>query len=218
MQRTELLQLCATACSESFPNEVLATVISRILGTILSRETDHIEIQTQGGVVYEVEVPLTVLTRLPLVGSTLELRTAQVVTDSSVALYGFLDVHERRLFQRLLNASGVGPKLALTMMSTYSSERLARALVEKDVTALQQVNGIGKKKAEKIALDLADKVDDLVLVTPSSPESVGVAQEAVQALVALGYSFGDADDAVRAVLEAGAPNDTEDLIRRALAS
>tara|TARA_Y100000588_G_scaffold346806_1_gene395056 strand:- start:2494 stop:2901 length:408 start_codon:yes stop_codon:yes gene_type:complete len=135
-----------------------------------------------------------------------------------MALYGFLDVHERRLFQRLLNASGVGPKLALTMMSTYSSERLARALVEKDVTALQQVNGIGKKKAEKIALDLADKVDDLVLVTPSSPESVGVAQEAVQALVALGYSFGDADDAVRAVLEAGAPNDTEDLIRRALAS
>ena len=193
-------------------------MISRILGTILSRETDHIEIQTQGGVVYEVEVPLTVLTRLPLVGSTLELRTAQVVTDSSVALYGFLDVHERRLFQRLLNASGVGPKLALTMMSTYSSERLARALVEKDVTALQQVNGIGKKNAEKIALDLADKVDDLVLVTPSSPESVGVAQEAVQALVALGYSFGDADDAVRAVLEAGAPNDTEDLIRRALAS
>jgi len=192
-------------------------VISRIRGTILSRETDRVEIQTQGGVVYEVEIPLTVLTRLPLAGNVLELRTAQVVTDSSVALYGFLDAHERTLFQRLLNASGVGPKLALTMMSTYTSERLARALVEKDITALQQVSGIGKKKAEKIALDLADKVDDLVLVMPSSPESAGTAQEAVQALVALGYSFGDADEAVRAVLEAGTPNDTEELIRRALA-
>lgn len=192
-------------------------MISRIRGTILSRETDRVEIQTQGGVVYEVEIPLTVLTRLPLAGNVLELRTAQVVTDSSVALYGFLDAHERTLFQRLLNASGVGPKLALTMMSTYTSERLARALVERDITALQQVSGIGKKKAEKIALDLADKVDDLVLVMPSSPESAGTAQEAVQALVALGYSFGDADEAVRAVLEAGTPNDTEELIRRALA-
>lgn len=192
-------------------------MISRVRGTIMSRETDRVEIQTQGGVVYEVEIPLTVLTRLPLTGNVLELRTAQVVTDSSVALYGFLDAHERTLFQRLLNASGVGPKLALTMMSTYTSERLARALVEKDVVALEQVSGIGKKKAEKIVLDLADKVDDLVVVTPSSPESAGAAQEAVQALVALGYSFTDADEAVRAVLEAGTPNDTEDLIRRALA-
>lgn len=192
-------------------------MISRVRGTIMSRETDRVEIQTQGGVVYEVEIPLTVLTRLPLTGNVLELRTAQVVTDSSVALYGFLDAHERTLFQRLLNASGVGPKLALTMMSTYTSERLARALVEKDVVALEQVSGIGKKKAEKIVLDLADKVDDLVVVTPSSPESAGAAQEAVKALVALGYSFTDADEAVRAVLEAGTPNDTEDLIRRALA-
>ena len=192
-------------------------MISRVRGTIMSRETDRVEIQTQGGVVYEVEIPLTVLTRLPLTGNVLELRTAQVVTDSSVALYGFLDAHERTLFQRLLNASGVGPKLALTMMSTYTSERLARALVEKDVVALEQVSGIGKKKAEKIVLDLADKVDDLVVVTPSSPESACAAQEAVQALVALGYSFTDADEAVRAVLEAGTPNDTEDLIRRALA-
>ncbi|SVD79393.1 uncharacterized protein METZ01_LOCUS432247, partial [marine metagenome] len=116
---------------------VPTTVISRIRGTILSRETDRVEIQTQGGVVYEVEIPLTVLTRLPLAGNVLELRTAQVVTDSSVALYGFLDAHERTLFQRLLNASGVGPKLALTMMSTYTSERLSRALGEKDITALQ---------------------------------------------------------------------------------
>ena len=192
-------------------------MISRLQGTILSRDTDRVEIETKGGVVYEVVVPLTVLQRLPAPGGALELRTHQVVTDSSVALYGFIDGHERTLFQRLLTASGVGAKVALAMMSTYTAERLARALVEKDVTALRQVSGIGKKKAEKIALELADRVADLAVMTPAAPGEAGAAQEAVQALISLGYSFGDADQAVRRVLEAGAPDTTEELIRRALA-
>jgi Holliday junction DNA helicase RuvA len=192
-------------------------MISRLQGTVLSRDTDRVEIETNGGVVYEVEVPLTVLQRLPAPGGTLELRTHQVVTDSSVALYGFIDGHERTLFQRLLTASGVGAKVALAMMSTYSVERLARALVEKDTTALQQVSGIGRKKAEKIALELSDKVADLAIVTPVGPGTHSGAQEAVQALVALGYSFSDADQAVRLVLESGTPDSSEELIRRALA-
>ena len=193
-------------------------MISRLRGTLLARDTDRIELETRGGVVYEVEVPLTVLQRLPGPGTALELRTLQVVTDTSVALYGFIDAHERTLFQRLLTASGVGAKVALAMMSTYSAERLARALVEKDTAALQQISGIGKKKAEKIALELADRVADLAIVTPSTPGRTSGAQEAVQALVALGYSFTDADRAVRNVLESGAPDSTEDLIRQALAS
>ncbi len=194
-------------------------MISRLQGTLLAREGERVELETNGGVVYEVEVPLTVLERLPVPGGALALRTVQVVTETSVALYGFIDAHERALFQRLLTASGVGAKVALAMMSTYSAERLARALVEKDTVALQQISGIGKKKAEKIALDLADKVADLAILTPTRADggSAGEAQEAVQALVALGYSFGDADKAVRDVLESGASDTTEDLIRRALA-
>ena len=91
--------------------------------------------------------------------------------------------------------------------------------MEKDTVALQQISGIGKKKAEKIALDLADKVADLAILTPTDVAAgpTSGAQEAVQALVALGYSFGDADKAVRDVLESGVPDTTEDLIRRALA-
>lgn len=195
-------------------------MISRLQGTLLARQGERVEIETKGGVVYEVEAPLTVLERLPTPGGAIELRTVQVVTETSVALYGFIDAHERALFQRLLTASGVGAKVALAMMSTYSAERLARALVEKDTVALQQISGIGKKKAEKIALDLADKVADLAILTPTDVHDAGPAsgaQEAVQALVALGYSFGDADKAVRDVLEAGVPDTTEDLIRRALA-
>lgn len=194
-------------------------MISRLVGTVVSRDGDRVEVETGGGVVYEVEVPITVLQRLPAPGGALQLRTVQVVTDSSVALYGFVERNERLLFQRLLTASGVGAKLALAMMSTYSAERLARALVEKDVTALQQVSGIGKKKAEKIALDLSDKVSDLAILTPVEPGQArggSGAQDAVQALVTLGYTFADADHAVRAVLESGVPETTEDLIRRAL--
>ena len=192
-------------------------MISRLNGVLLTRDTDRIEIETPGGVVYEVEIPLTVLQRLPSPGATLQLRTLQVVTDSSVALYGFIEAHERTLFRRLLSASGVGAKVALAMMSTYDAERLARALVERDLVALQQVSGIGKKKAEKISLELVDKVADLAIVTPTKPGSISGAQEAVQALVALGFSFSAADSAVRAVIEAGAPDSTEELIRRALA-
>ncbi len=85
-------------------------MISRLQGIVLSKAIDRVEIQTTGGVVYEVEVPLTVLQRLPSPGGVIELRTHQVVTDTSVALYGFVDSHERTLFQRLLTASGVGTK------------------------------------------------------------------------------------------------------------
>ncbi|MBO76644.1 MAG: Holliday junction branch migration protein RuvA [Gemmatimonadetes bacterium] len=193
-------------------------MISRLQGKLLSRDAACVEVETSGGVVYEVEVPITVLQGLPSPGGSVELRTLQVVTESSIALYGFSSAHERLLFQRLLTATGVGAKLALAMMSTYSAERLAQALVEKDSTALQQVSGIGKKKAEKIALDLADKVADLAIVTPVVDGVTGGAQDAVQALVNLGYSFSVADTAVRAVLEDGIPDSTEELVRRALSA
>ena len=194
-------------------------MISRLQGTLLSRDGDWVEIETKGGVVYEVEAPLSVIERLPSTGGAIELRTVQVVSETSIALYGFIDDQERSLFRRLLTASGVGAKVALAMMSTYSAGRLARALVEKDTVALQQVSGIGKKKAEKIALDLADKVADLAVLSTSSGE-VGVSsgvEDAVQALIALGYSFVDADKAVREVLQEGAPGSTDELVRRVLA-
>jgi Holliday junction DNA helicase RuvA len=194
-------------------------MISRLQGTLLSRDGDWVEIETKGGVVYEVEAPLSVIERLPSTGGAIELRTVQVVSETSIALYGFIDDQERSLFRRLLTASGVGAKVALAMMSTYSAGRLARALVEKDTVALQQVSGIGKKKAEKIALDLADKVADLAVLSTSSGE-VGVSsgvEDAVQALIALGYSFVDADKAVREVLQEGAPDSTDELVRRVLA-
>jgi Holliday junction DNA helicase RuvA len=193
-------------------------MISRIRGTILSRGVESIEIETSGGVVYEIFVPLTVMERVPGVGSEVELRTVHVVREDHTALYGFGDAGERALFQRLLGASGVGPKLAVTMLSTYAAPRLVRVLMEKDVGALVQVSGIGKKTAERLVLELADRVGDLAS-TDEETSGVGApTQSAVRALMALGMSFQEADAAIRGALEAGAPTDTSELVRKALAT
>lgn len=191
-------------------------MISRLRGTVLALDEDRVEVETPGGVVYEVEVPLTVFQRLPPQGDPIELRTEQVVTDKSIALYGFISGKEKVLFQRLRTVSGVGAKVALGILSTLAADRLARAIVEKDTTALRQAPKVGKKLAETIAIELSDKVDDLVEVVPSEEEA-GAVHTAVQALVSLGYSFGDAEKAVRSVLQEGAADDTQELIRRALA-
>jgi len=193
-------------------------VISRLKGTLISRELDHVEIETPGGVVYLIQIPLSILERIPKPPAPdFAIRTLQVVREESLTLYGFIESFERELFIRLLSASGVGPKVALAMLSTYSARRLARALAEKDVTALTQVSGVGKKTAERIILELADKVEDLAIGPEGEPGGPPAgAQEAVAALVTLGYSFPDADAAVRNALAEGEAESTDELIRRAL--
>jgi holliday junction DNA helicase RuvA len=192
-------------------------MISRLRGTLFARDFDRIEVEMGNGVVYEVQVPLSVAQRLPAPGAPLEIRTVHVVREDSEALYGFLEAHERDLFTRLMGATGVGPKLALQMLSTYSARRLARALAEKDIAALTQISGIGKKKAETIALALSDRVRDLAVGSEGRSASGSGAEEAVAALVSLGYSFVEADEAVRKVLGSETPRDADELIRKALA-
>jgi Holliday junction DNA helicase RuvA len=194
-------------------------VISRLRGQLLTRSTDGlVEVETAGGVVYEAEVPLTVLQRMPAPGSPVDLRTHQAVSADSIRLFGFLDDSERALFRLLMTVDKVGPKLALQALSAYSAQRLARALAEKDIAALTQVSGIGRKTAERLALELSDKVSEYALRVVGDAPGTGAAhaQEAVAALVALGIAFADADDAVRRALEDGIPESAEELIRRAL--
>lgn len=192
-------------------------MISRIRGTLLVRELDRVEVLTPGGVGYEIAVPRSVFESLPAVGAEVDLRTLQVVREDAVLLFGFVEESDRRVFSRLLTASGVGPRLALSLLSALPGPRLVRAIRERDVTALTAVTGVGKKTAERIALDLANRLDDIaVAAVGPAAKGVGV-EEALRALTVLGFSPGDADRAIREVIEEeGRPSDAQELIRAAL--
>ncbi|MFO7892452.1 MAG: Holliday junction branch migration protein RuvA [Longimicrobiales bacterium] len=192
-------------------------MIRRIRGTLLTREPERIEVMTAGGVGYGLEIPLSVFEKLPRTGQDVELLTYQVVREDDLMLFGFLEPGERSLFGRLLSASGVGPRLALAMMSTLTPSALVRAITDRELATLVQVPGVGKKTAERIALELGDKLDDLALKAGPSVKGAA-AQEAVGALVALGYASSDAAAAVRKSIEEDGPeDDAKELIRKALA-
>lgn len=192
-------------------------MISRVRGTLLRRDPDSVEIMTAGGVGYELFIPLSVFEKLPRRDETIELLTHQVVREDDVMLFGFLQEGERKLFGRLLGASGVGPRLALALMSTLTPPALVRAITDRDVATLVRVPGVGRKTAERIALELGDKLEGIALPTAASVKGAA-AQEAVGALVALGYSSADAATAVRRSIDADGPEeDAQVLIRKALA-
>lgn len=192
-------------------------MISRVRGTVVSRETDRVELLATSGVVYEIHVPLTVFQRLPDEGAELELRTAYVVRDEIPSLYGFLERGEHDLFHRLMKVQKVGPRLAMALMSSYHAGRLARGIAEKDAKLLSRVSGVGKKTAERIVLELSDKVSDLAVASAESGPEAKRSARAVEALVALGYSFTEADAAVREAASADGSASTESLVRHVLA-
>jgi len=195
-------------------------VIAHVSGTLLSKDLDRVEVMTAGGVAYELAIPLGVFESLPRAGETVSLHTHLVVKEDGWQLFGFANAFEKRVFQRVLNVKGVGPALALGLLSTLTAERLVRALRDRDLATLQSVPRVGRKKAEQLILDLADKLDDLQVSVPGlagpRPEGAG-AEDAIRALVSLGYSTGDAERAVRqAIDEAGTGSGAAELIRRAL--
>jgi Holliday junction DNA helicase RuvA len=193
-------------------------VIAHVRGKLVAKDLDRVEIMTTGGTGYELAVPLSVYETLPKVGEDTALHTHLVVREDGWQLFGFASVVEKRLFQRLLTASGIGPALALGMLSTLSADRLVRAIREKDVATLQGVPRVGRKKAERLILDLADKLDDVQgdVGGIARPDGAG-ADDAIRALVSLGYAAVDAEKAVRGALdESGRGMSAPELIRRAL--
>jgi Holliday junction DNA helicase RuvA len=185
---------------------------------LATRDLGVVEVSTPGGVTYELEIPLTVFERLPREGAEVELRVFQVVREDAVTLYGFLEARERAVFARLLTASGVGPRLALNMLSTLPPEKLIRAILDRDVTTLRRIPGLGTKKAERLVLELADRLDDLAAVAAGPSAGGRVAEDAAGALVALGYSAPEASAAVRRALDASGQLEGIALIKAALAT
>jgi Holliday junction DNA helicase RuvA len=189
-------------------------MIAQIVGTLTARDGDALVVQTDGGVGYTVTVPLGALERLPQVGARVTLFTELVVREDGWFLFGFDRPADRLVFQRLLSASGFGPRLALALLSSLGAERTVQAIRQNNLGVLGTVPGIGKKKAERLVLELRDKFDEIV-VTLAAPVTSGPGEDAVQALVALGYPASQADEAVRSLLAAGTA-ETASLVRGAL--
>jgi Holliday junction DNA helicase RuvA len=171
-----------------------------------------------GGVGYGVQISFSTFEVLPAVGSEVELLTSLVVREDAHQLFGFATAEERRLFELLLTVSGVGPRVALGVLSGMRPEALRRAIRGGDVGALTTVSGVGKKTAERILVDLRDKLQ--AEAPAAGGEALGgSAEDAVSALVSLGFPQVQARKSVQSALkETGADAPLEEIVRRSLAA
>lgn len=197
-------------------------MISRLAGTLLEIDPPNLVVDC-GGVGYEVEAPTSVFDTLPQIGQPVELRTHLQVSQDAQTLYGFSSLAERTLFRQLLKVSGIGAKLALTILSGASGEELARYVADGDVASLTRLPGIGKKTAERIIIEMRDKLEAMPALpagvaagASSGATATGAAAEAASALKALGYKPAEVQRMVR---EAAGPDlSAEEIIRKALQS
>ena len=195
-------------------------MIGRLQGVLLHKAPPHLVLDVQG-VGYELEAPMTTFYDLPATGQATVLYTHLVVREDAHLLFGFSRETQRRLFRSLLKVNGVGPRVALAILSGLSDEEFLRCLAQDDIARLTQVPGIGRKTAERLIVELRDKVlldagsggSDK---TPKTASSIALdpLNEAVSALMALGYKPQEASRAVQGVARDGATS--EDLIREAL--
>ncbi len=193
-------------------------MIARLSGSLLDKNPPYLVIDVNG-VGYEIEVPLGVFSDLPENGKQIAIVIHHHFSQDSQTLYGFASLGERELFRKLLKISGIGAKMALTILSGASAEELARYVSTADVASLTRMPGIGKKTAERIIMELRDKLEGINiaaagLAASGSPISTDPATEARHALASLGYKPAEVGRMVSAVAEAGMA--AEDIIRKAL--
>ncbi len=200
-------------------------MIGRIRGVLAIKQPPDILVEV-GGVGYEIQVPMTTLFQLPEVGAEVALVTHFVVREDAQLLYGFIDERERALFRQLIRVSGVGPKLGLTILSGMDANSFVNCVQRDDIAALVALPGVGKKTAERLLVEMRDKLQDWLDVsgdqTPMAGASghtpvVDIVADAEGALISLGYKPAEASRMVAAVND-DAIDDSEELIRRALKS
>lgn len=183
-------------------------MIASLAGTLVRKDPSDILVETSG-VGYQIYIPVSTLTVLPEVGEDVRLHTFQYVREDTLALYGFATQAERRLFSELLGVSGIGPKVALAILSVASPNDIRAAISAGDTEFITSVPGIGKKTAERVVVDLRDKMDMLT----ETGESRGN-DEVAEALVGLGYSRSEARRAVQQV--ASDATETDEMLKEAL--
>lgn len=192
-------------------------MIGRLRGILVSKQPPWLLVEV-GGVGYELEAPMSTIYDLPATGKEVVLLTHYAVKEDSVALYGFLHESERTLFRNLQKVSGIGAKISLAVLSGVSTQDFARLVHAGDVVALTKIPGIGKKTAERIVVELRDRVDGLGIAMPGLSAASGApldpAGEATIALQQLGYKPAEVTRLVQKVAEQG--DSAEIIIRKAL--
>lgn len=195
-------------------------MIARLKGILLEKFPDHLIIDVNG-VGYRVGISLQTFQNLGDTGSELVLRIYHHITEVGQSLFGFLSDEDRALFEELITVKSIGPKMALGIQSGIPSADLIDAIIRQDTLSLSRVPGIGKKTAERIVLELRDRIDKKrsSVSVPNGTPAVDIAREALAALEALGYKKGSMDQVVSNLLRGENPPKTaSDLIRAALQS
>jgi Holliday junction DNA helicase RuvA len=195
-------------------------MIAHLRGVLLEKHPNQAIVEA-GGVGYDVTIPVSTYTALAAPGTEVALRIHTQVREDAIALFGFTTVQEKALFEKLISVSGIGPKLAITVLSGIQWSELVRIIRGGDVPLLVRVPGIGKKTAERIVLELRDKLETLG-VAPSTQKSPALVMkepmeaDVISALTNLGAQQGAAEMAVRKAIDAGTAKEFEPLFRRSL--
>lgn len=190
-------------------------MIAHLRGRVLEKNPNRVVIDA-GGVGYDVTISVASFSGLPAEGSEVSLFIHTHVREDALSLYGFLRRDEKRVFERLIGVSGIGPKLAITVLSGIAADALVAALRGNDIAALTRIPGVGKKTAERMVLELRDKLDGFE-AAPTAPPASRMEEDVVSALVNLGYQRGPAEHAAKRALEkAGVAASFEQVFRQTM--
>ncbi len=194
-------------------------MIAHLRGKLLSK-LPHQAIVEAAGVGYDVAISVSTFTALPAENTDVALHIHTQVREDTLSLFGFLTRDEKRIFERLITVSGVGPKLAITIQSGLNTERLVTAIRGQDHAMLVKVPGVGKKLAERLVVELKDKLEDMAVATPTMQSAGPAADDVLSALVNLGYNRPAAQKAIEHAVakDKSAGEDFEHLFRGALAA
>jgi Holliday junction DNA helicase RuvA len=196
-------------------------MIAHLRGKLLAKHPNQVVVET-GGVGYEVNISVPTFSELPSAGSEVALHIHTHVREDVIALYGFLTPAEKQLFEKLMTVSGIGAKLAITILSGMAADELAGAIRGNDLARLTRIPGIGKKTAERMVLELRDKLPPATgAATPTAPAMSAMEEDVLSALMNLGYQRPMAEKALASAVKNGLGNEKssfDSLFREALAS
>jgi holliday junction DNA helicase RuvA len=195
---------------------MLAAMIAHLRGRLLAKRPNQAVVETSG-VGYDVTISVPTFSELPAVGSEVALHIHTHVREDLIALYGFLRSAEKQLFEKLIMVSGIGPKLAITILSGMAADEMVGAIRGNDVARLTRIPGIGKKTAERMVLELRDKLPpEGTGETPRIPAMSAMEEDVLSALLNLGYQRAAAEKAVSAVTKNGKGGSFDAMFREAL--